>query len=894
MAVIRRRVRSRPIRSRPIRLFLIGMFAVPLVSVVGLWVFITSITATSAINNHNFSSASRAIGSKGALLSLGLTDERAQTYLWLVAGRTTPDNSVLAARNVVNEALPGAETSLSSGGIPMLPAAASAFHAWFSDLGQLGAIRAAIDSGAMSPLAAFQSYTTIIDAEFHYYYSAIQDPGSTLSQPSIGASDGAYALEMADRETVLADGALADRGLLSVGAQQLFIAAAANRRLLMNDTVTLLPASMSADYASIENSAQYRQFQTMENQITSSIGSGRPIPVNASAWQSASQGYLASMTTAELNSAGQLAAMAASLSDRSLTEALVAGGAGLAAVIGSVLLMAWFGRKLTRDLKGLDGSVRAMAEERLPRVVERLRRGEDVDVLAESPPPPASTIREISQIAASFATVQEEAVAVAVDQARLRKGVSQVFLNISMRNQSLLHRQLAMLDSMERQTSEPGALADLFRLDHLTTRMRRHAEGLIILSGSTPARGWRNPVPVVDVLRAAIAEVEDYVRVEVVSESGDLVAGNAVNDLIHLCAELIENATAFSPPSTRIEIRADRVGNGLAVEIEDRGLGLAEEELADINSRLAGPAEWDLANSEQLGLFVVSMLAARHSITVTLRRSAYGGTTAILLLPFGVMVRAGDPSQPGWRGERRAADDTTGGADDTAGPAALPRGVTGPVPRVSEEHSPSDGAGMPSPSGPSGQHHRLHAAATGRRADTGVTTATGERQRLRAVGEPPSPTERPSPPAPEAPAHQPSAAPPAPRRADAMTSWPQAFQPSAVRREASGHDGQKDTGPGQPLTSPRPSGREPEGPVPGSLGSHLGMPVRVPQANLAPQLRAHPDTDSQTAAQQAADVGQRSPEATRDMLILMQHGWERGRLDDLDEPEGVPDNGAGR
>jgi signal transduction histidine kinase len=181
-----------------------------------------------------------------------------------------------------------------------------------------------------------------------------------------------------------------------------------------------------------------------------------------------------------------------------------------------------------------------------------------------------------------------------------------------------------MLDSMERRTSEPGALADLFRLDHLTTRMRRHAEGLIILSGSTPARGWRNPVPIVDVLRAAVAEVEDYVRVDVLSESRDLLAGNAVNDVIHLFAELIENATAFSPPNTRIEVRADRVGTGLAAEIEDRGLGLADDELADINRRLASPAEFDLANSEQLGLFVVSRLAARHAITVTLRRSVYG------------------------------------------------------------------------------------------------------------------------------------------------------------------------------------------------------------------------------------------------------------------------------
>ena len=193
------------------------------------------------------------------------------------------------------------------------------------------------------------------------------------------------------------------------------------------------------------------------------------------------------MLTAELNSGGQLATAAAVAQRQGWsTEAVLAGSIGLAAVVASVFLMAWFGRKVTRDLSRLDGSVRDMADERLPRVVERLRRGDDVDVLAESPPPATSAVREISQIAVSFATVQEAAVAAAVEQARLRKGVSQVFLNISMRNQSLLHRQLGMLDSMERRASDPGALADLFRLDHLTTRMRRHAEGLIILSGSTP------------------------------------------------------------------------------------------------------------------------------------------------------------------------------------------------------------------------------------------------------------------------------------------------------------------------------------------------------------------------------------------------------------------------
>ena len=860
MAVMRRR----RVRSRPIRFFLIGMFAVPLVSVVGLWAFLTSITVSNAVNDHNFNSTSRAITSKGALLSLGLMQERAQTYLWLITDRKTAKNSLLEARTLVSESLAGAQTSLNAGGLPLTTAARSALLSWFSGLEHLGAIRAEVDSGAIDPSAAFQAYTSLIDGEFRYYYSAIQDTGGTLAQPSIGSADAAYADEMGNREAVLVDGALADRGTFSPAAQQAFTSAAANRQLLMNDVVTLLPTNMSAPYVRIENSPQYRQFQAMEQQIVSSVGSGGPIPVNASAWQSASQAYLGAMLTAELNSGGQLATAAASLSDRSTTEAVLAGSIGLAAVVASVFLMAWFGRKLTRDLRSLDGSVRDMADERLPRVVERLRRGDDVDVLAESPPPATSAVREISQIAVSFATVQEAAVAAAVEQARLRKGVSQVFLNISMRNQSLLHRQVSMLDSMERRASDPGALADLFALDHLTTRMRRHAEGLIILSGSTPARGWRNPVPIVDVLRAAVAEVEEYVRVNVVSESPDLVAGIAVNDLIHLFAELIENAAVFSPPNTRIEVRADRVGAGLVAEIEDRGLGLTEEELADINSRLASPAEFDLANSEQLGLFVVSRLAVRHSITVTLRRSAYGGTTAILLLPFGVIVRAEEAYSTDSPDDQQAV--VASGAV-TAGTGQWPRDATFPVPALS---------------GPGARHHRLHAVVEGRLADNGAGF-TQARPDNGAAAPPPvsvSPPGSVSPPVPASPptVAPPPAAAPTPWGADAMSPWPDAFRPRAPRRDVP-----PDTGPGEPLPPPRSAALEPEATGPASSGTHLGMPVRVPQTSLAPQLRARRDADSQPVARQATGPVQRSPEATRDMLISMQEGWERGRLDELDD-----------
>ncbi len=180
-------------------------------------------------------------------------------------------------------------------------------------------------------------------------------------------------------------------------------------------------------------------------------------------------------------------------------------------------------------------------------------------------------------------------------------------------------------------------------------------------------------MPVVDVLRAAIAEVEDYVRVDVATDSADAVAGPAVNDMIHLVAELIENATTFSPPATRVEIRADAVGSGFAVEIEDRGLGLSAGELADINQRLASPPEFDLANSDQLGLFVVGQLAARHRIRVSLRGSPYGGTTAIVLMPYSIIVRAAETAGagaspgPAWAGQG-AGQGPAGQGPDGQGP----------------------------------------------------------------------------------------------------------------------------------------------------------------------------------------------------------------------------------
>ena len=501
-----------------------------------------------------------------------MPQERAETYLYLLSGRQSGRPALLAARQQLDKAIPGAKAAFLAS---QTSSSSAVLNTLITDLGQLGNVRSSVDSGALSPLAAFLKYSDIVDAEFHYFLTTVQNRGDhSLDATSVGAVDGAYALDMGGREAAIIDGAFANGGRLTPAIREQFAGSAAQRHALLAETQALVTPAMYASY--VNDSPTYRKFESMEAQILASSGSR--VPVDPAAWNSTTQAYLLATQKTQGANAGTLGAMSASQSHSLVTEAVIAGGVGLAAVIASVFLLIWFGRKVTKDLTGLNTSARDMAEERLPRLVGQLRRGEAVDLHEESARPQASSIRELATIATSFVTVQGAAVAAAVDQARLRAGVNQVFLNISMRNQSLLHRQLKMLDSMERRTSDPTALAELFRLDHLTTRMRRHAEGLIILSGSTPGRGWRDPVPVVDVLRAAVAEVEDYVRVDVTSDSRDMVTGSAVSDIIHLLAELVENAAVFSPPNTRIEVRADRVGTGLVAEIEDRGLGLTEEE----------------------------------------------------------------------------------------------------------------------------------------------------------------------------------------------------------------------------------------------------------------------------------------------------------------------------
>jgi signal transduction histidine kinase len=313
---------------------------------------------------------------------------------------------------------------------------------------------------------------------------------------------------------------------------------------------------------------------------------------------------------------------------------------GLALVLSIGLALVTV-RPMVRSLRRLEQAALDVAERRLPTVVERLASAgpdDQVDLSAPDGQIPVRGRDEIGRVTRAFNSVHQVAVRVATEQAGLRQSIGDLFLNLARRSQTLVGRQLQLIDELERNERDPDVLDRLFRLDHLATRMRRNAEDLIVLSGAQPPRRWSRPVPLVEVVEGAAGEVEDYARVELLALADIGVAGQAVSDIVHLLAELIENATAFSQPETKVTVAGEPTAHGYVLEIEDRGLGMTEEELAAANERLQRPPAIDLGLSRRLGLYVVAKLASRHGIKVQLRHSWYGGITALVRLPLALLV----------------------------------------------------------------------------------------------------------------------------------------------------------------------------------------------------------------------------------------------------------------
>ncbi|WUB49643.1 nitrate- and nitrite sensing domain-containing protein [Streptomyces griseorubiginosus] len=328
-------------------------------------------------------------------------------------------------------------------------------------------------------------------------------------------------------------------------------------------------------------------------------------------------------------------AKAHTIADDARNDAILNAALVLAAVLAAFLLANWVARTMSTTMRRLSASAHEIAAQRLPARLTQLTRAIPGRVERDVEPIPITTTDEIGEVARAFDHVHREAVRLAAEQALLRANINTIFSNLARRNQSLIERQLSMITDLEGREADPDQLENLFQLDHLATRVRRNGENLLVLSGEAPAQQWDQPLPLVDVIRAAVSEVEQYERIQLAGVPETQIDGRAVNDLVHLLAELLENATTFSSPHVPVHVTAARLPDGrIMLEIHDRGIGMPPEELAEINRNLADPPTVDASISQRMGLFVVGRLADRHGIRAQLRPADEGqGTTTLVMLP---------------------------------------------------------------------------------------------------------------------------------------------------------------------------------------------------------------------------------------------------------------------
>ncbi|WP_066373471.1 nitrate- and nitrite sensing domain-containing protein [Herbidospora mongoliensis] len=375
----------------------------------------------------------------------------------------------------------------------------------------------------------------------------------------------------------------------------------------------------------------------------------KPIPgrvLTAQDWFRDNGTVLDAVSKVEAQVAGALRARADDLRSTERRSAIVAGALILALILLVLVTTVLIARSMVRPLRRLRAEALEIAGSRLPEIVRRMRESETGDTSPAVQPIAVESQDEIGEVAQAFDEVHLQAVKLAGEESRLRSNVNAMFVNLSRRTQTLVERQISLIDGLERGEQDGARLSDLFKLDHLATRMRRNSENLLVLAGHETARKRSSPARLVDVVRASLSEVEDYERVTVRVHRSPAIAGHAANDVVHLVAELVENAISFSPPATKVIVSSSPIeGGAVLLAITDSGMGLSPDELLEINTRLAEPPVVDVSVSRRMGLFVVGRLAARHGIRVQLRRGDTSGIIAMVLFPA-VLITNADAAQP--------------------------------------------------------------------------------------------------------------------------------------------------------------------------------------------------------------------------------------------------------
>ncbi len=534
-------------------------------------------------------------------------------------------------------------------------------------IGDLSSLRTASTTTKLPVLTVIDDYGTIITQllALENEVSAGSKDASLADTVQVTSLISSMKEEASEQQAIVTSALRPDQqGAVQLGSESLTV---------LNEAA----AEQAANLSAFDLSATAAQRQVYNTELSSALAAEAQQELQQAAAQLASNTTSASdpafvvatgnasyITSALGSVEGQLMssiiAQSGSLHNSATETALIEGAGVLLLLVLALVLIALVGQSMIGPLRRLRAGALEIAGVRLPETVRLMAETDGEGVSLDVEPIDVDSADEIGEVARAFDQVHREALRLAANEAALRGNVNAMFVNLSRRSQSLVERQIRLIDSLEQGEQDSKRLASLFQMDHLATRMRRNSENLLVLAGQDLSRRWNRPVALVDVLRAALSEIERYERVTLNVQPGIAVRAQAVSDVVHLTAELVENATSFSAADSPVTIAGHLLGSGGALlEIADQGVGMEADEMAHANWRLDNPPVVDVAVSRRMGLFVVARLAARHGIRVRLRHSDAGGLVALVWLPDEAITRE---SQTGPMPRRRPGDSDHSGA----------------------------------------------------------------------------------------------------------------------------------------------------------------------------------------------------------------------------------------
>lgn len=614
---------------KSVRTPLARLVLIPAAALVALGGTVTGLLVSEAVHLHGESKSVAAAGRSAQDLLVRLQDERRLTATWQAVPRRGTHAELRDARSRTEAAVQEFRTA-SSGRQSADAAVKGSTEHLHATLKKLSEEREAVDGRRTSRDETFQYYTDAVAEGTQWLRAATRIDDGDLAFSATDLSSVMDLTESLSREDAVVSGVLA-RGRVS-GARAEFDRHLTAKRRTQAALDSQGPAGEEATaYRRITGSAEWARLESHEK----ALSSGRTTLPQQAAWRET-----ADVVEEDLRQLGsdRLKNFDEAVNDRAdnlLLAAVVGSVPALAALVASAVLARRFSHYLTGRLSHLHETTTDLADAKLHQLVDELNQGKRI-AASEPKIQEHGHDDELGRLAAAQHHLERTVHAVLLEQARGRDDKETVFLGLARRTQALVNRLIPKLDELERKHQDSDLLKDIFAVDHLATRMRRHNENLMIIGGAPPARRWSKSVPVYEVVRSAISETQEYGRVEAHPTPSLSLVGPAVSDVVHLLAELIENGTAFSPPETKVSVTAVPVAKGLALEVEDRGLGMPDNRYDECNKMLAEPPKLNMAQlgeTPRLGLFVVALLAQRRNLQVSLGKSPYGGTRAIVLVP---------------------------------------------------------------------------------------------------------------------------------------------------------------------------------------------------------------------------------------------------------------------